>query len=215
MTIVQKYYLEENTNLTHDEKDIEKWGQLTEKLGLKGQLGQKVNMPGKAPIPFQLANTKMKNIINQLCEREVNIKDYNAGTIPLEVLEMIEMCEREKYFQNLIIQYDEESPDPFLLGLVGHWHESTYYNDSNKSLENKEFKSKEEIVKAGGKHINFSSKNCYLIAKWGDVKRSMEDLRRMAIERFVKFENARTKKQIIELKAELEKIDNEAILKFG
>jgi len=209
MTIVQKYYQEENKNLVHEQKDIEKWNQLTDSLGLKGQQGQKID--DKAPIPFTKINTKMFNIIDTLCGRYEVVEKFNAETIPLEVLEMIDLCKREGYFQKLEIKWDDEKPDPFLIGFVGYWKP---YSGKGEETE---YKTYQEAKDNGDENssIYFYDTGKYLIAKWGDVSRTFEQLRDMAIERYKRFTLAEKQKQIVELEADIKKLDDEAILKFG
>jgi hypothetical protein len=52
-----------------------------------------------------------------LCACPVPVKEYDKTPIPLEVLSLIALSEKEKYFDELQIWYDNEAPDPILVGI--------------------------------------------------------------------------------------------------
>lgn len=50
-----------------------------------------------------------------------SVAKYDAGPIPLEVLKVIALCEKNDWFQELLIFHDKQhNPDPVLLGKKGY-----------------------------------------------------------------------------------------------
>ena len=121
------------------------------------------------------------------------------------------MAQKEEYFHGIQIWYDEEDPDPVIIGLVGKWDimkdSYSYYEDENDNYVN--FETKEEAEKfikdnAGkgedGKDftLRLDTTKKYLIARWGDVKQSFQELKQRAVERYITTNSARYQEQIKE-----------------
>lgn len=63
-----------------------------------------------------------KNICEQLCPRKEDVKKYNVTPIPVEILELISLSNKEKYFSRVEIWYDEKTPDPFAIGIHSNYY---------------------------------------------------------------------------------------------
>lgn len=105
--------------------------------------------------------------------------------------------------------------DSVAVGITGHWEEGSYYSDSNEKLKDKEFKTEEEVKAAGGNRPYFYAKNHYLIARWGDEKKSWDQLRQQAIERFIGSQRQHNEEIIKKAKRELEDLQDKAVQRFG
>jgi len=212
-TAVQTFIVEETESLIYDNENLDKWNDLISSLDLKGQ--NTIVKPKKSPIPFLHLKPTWENTLNTLCPRKVLVEDYDVSPIPLEILELIGLSKKENYFNKIEVWYDDKDPDPAVIGYKGYWYEPTWYSDSNESIKNQEFDSKQEAIDAGAKHANFSIKAKYLIGKWGDVKHSFGELKKMARERFIIEETNRYKKDIKETQRKLDDVESDAIEKFG
>jgi len=210
--IVQKYYMEENKDLIHDEEQLEEWNELANKLGVTSETKGKTKA---LPIPFEPLTQNIENVISELCPSSCDYKLYRDGTIPLEVLRVIDLAEKEEYFCEIKIYYDRETPDPFLIGDAGHWYEMDFYDDSKHSIKDKKFKTKKEVEENGGKHPAIMTITRFLMAKWGDVEKSFDELKRMAYEKNISKTKAECENSILDLQNKIAKCENEAKLDFG
>ena len=98
------------------------WKQLAEELGMEGQL--KLIEPktsgeeNKNPSPYIHMNKKAERVFAILCPEVVAYKKYNKSTVPREVLKEIALAEKEKFFDEIYIWYDDASPDPLVVGYI-------------------------------------------------------------------------------------------------
>lgn len=212
---IETYVIEETANLIYDGEALDEWLKLTQELGLKTDIVR----DKKSPIPFLPMNTRIQNILQQLCPTTVDIKNYTLTPIPLEVLKLVSLSVREKYFGEIKIMYDETSKDPACIGITPGWHvdnksgsRQLQYGAFFTKEECEQFIAKNELV--DHKPYNYSGQK-YLIARWADVKQSWEELAERAKNLFVARETAEIEREITKKKAELENIRNEAILKFS
>lgn len=114
--MVQKFLVEEATELIYDSDKIEEWKVKCEELGLTQQIAL---ANGEAsPIPFECMNTVSERVYETLCPKKENYKQYHKTAIPLEVLSLIALSEKERYFEKIEIWYDDKTPDPLAIGLV-------------------------------------------------------------------------------------------------
>lgn len=99
-------------------EQAEQWYSLCVDLGLNEQakLADK-STELKAP-PYMYIDPKTERIIKVLCPEEVGYKKYNASTIPLDVLQEIAKCEKNGWYKEIKINYDNKSPDPFVVGIM-------------------------------------------------------------------------------------------------
>lgn len=114
--MVQSFLVEETTELIYDNDKLQEWKQKCEELGLEGQL--ELASTDKSPMPFPLMNTVMQRVYETMCPAKVSYKTYKKTTIPLEVLSLIALSEREQYFTEIQIWYDDKSPDPIAVGRI-------------------------------------------------------------------------------------------------
>lgn len=116
-TMVQTFVIEETKELIYDSDKIQEWKEKCEALGLTEQL-QLAN-PDKSPIPFECMNTVSERVYTTLCPAKVNYKKYGRTPIPIEILSLVALSEKEGYFESIEIWYDDKSPDPIAVGRTG------------------------------------------------------------------------------------------------
>ncbi|MEZ2446102.1 hypothetical protein AB6805_30515 [Chitinophaga sp. RCC_12] len=189
-TIVETFFVEETASLIYDNDDLQKWGDLVTQLGLTGQ--QKVVTGEKSPIPFLWMNESLINLFKCLCPRQVDIKDYDKMPIPLEILGLVSLSEREEYFFKIEIWYDENTPDPVCVGYR-----------LNASPERQ----------TGWMRESYAEK--YLLGKWSDVKASFAELLDRAKKRFISERGLLLRQQIKEAQRGLEDLEDTAQRQFG
>lgn len=175
-TEVETFVIEETAELIYDNEKLDQWNKHVAELGLVGQT--KLVKPEKSPIPFLSMNQSLINICECLCPRKVKIEEYNVTPIPVEILDLVALSKREKYFDEVQIWYDEKSPDPFCVG----------------------------SMQRPGSAYNWD-KVYYLLGKWGDVKQSFEELKARATERYKAMKTHQLNKTITDASRELEDID--------
>lgn len=112
--MVQTFVIEETESLIYDSDALKEWKDKCEALGLTEQLA--LAAPEKSPIPFECLNTTQLRVYETLCPAKEDYRKYRRTPIPLEVLSLIAMSEKERYFDGIEIWYDEKSPDPFAIG---------------------------------------------------------------------------------------------------
>lgn len=124
--MVETYIESELQDLITDAEKTDEWRKKVEELGLRGQLS--LIEGKKSPIPFPIMNRAMQRVYETLCPAKMEVKEYNRTTIPARVLEMIGLCVKENYFSKLWVWFDDESPDPILVGrhagalyLIARW----------------------------------------------------------------------------------------------
>ncbi len=207
MNVVENYLMPENVELIHDENKLDEWNQLVQELGLQKQ----PKNGDKSPIPFLPMSNTHKAVFETLCPSKSDYKEYTK-TIPLEVLKLISLSNRENYFQKIEIWHNEEVPDPVCVGICGHW------KLSSGEGSDKQFKSKEEMHAKYPENKSwnyFSESSRYLIARWGDVAKDFNILKEEAREYFLRKKAAETRKQIKELETALANVQDEATILFG
>lgn len=207
-TIAETFLTEETVDLIYDNEQLDKWNKHIEELGLIGQT--QIVKKDKSPIPFMHLKVSYRNICEQLCPSKVSVESYNLTPIPVEILDLIALSKKENYFHEIQVWFDEKSPDPFVLGLVGE-----YYGTNGTS---KYFSTKQEAIdySSDGK-ASFSSWSAkyYLIGKWADVKHSWSELKEMATVRFKAEKGNEYHKAIKVANRGLEDIETEAFDKFN
>lgn len=210
--VIETYLMEEVTELLYQDDKLDEWKKLTAELKLSGQAS--TTQPEKSPVPFIPMKRNLENVFSTLCPVHVEIGNYDISPIPLEILKLISMSVKEKYFQKIEIWYDEKELDPLAIGIIGYWRELSWYDDSNKEIKNQEFKTKQAVLDAGGKHPEFHYKQKYLIGRWGDVKQSFKQLSERAIERYMSQEKVLYERQIKDAERKIEDLKNNAIEMF-
>ena len=213
MHVVKTFIVDETKELIYDNAALSEWHSLVTELGLKGQA--QVVQGEASPIPFMHIPKTVMNIFSTLCPRRVDVPEFSISPIPLEVLRLYRLALEEKYFDHMEIWFDNASPDPVLMGMKGYWKQSIVGLDNNPKLEDVHFATKAEGVQAGGRNMRFYAQEYYLMAKWGDVDRSFEELREMAKKRYFAEQEAYYQNQIEDAQQKLKKLQNSLVMRFG
>jgi hypothetical protein len=218
-TVVETFLVEETMSLIYDNDKLDKWNNLVAELGLEGQ--NEIRHPEKSPIPFMHLKTSLFAVFNELCSTHVDVKNFRISPIPVEILDLISLSIREKYFSEIQIWYDEKVKDPCCVGIIKSWG----IDDSGgRRVGDKAFKFKEDALEYiqnnnmdGHKpyDYSFNSAQYYLIGKWADVKHSFDELKKMAKERFIERKGYELKKTIKEKQRELDDLELESINLFS
>ena len=116
--------------------------------------------------------------------------------MPLEVMRELAFCKTEKYFNTIRIWYDDKTPDPIAVGTCTRFSASYYKTEEAKekgSYHDRDstpydFTSREQAkdyVETMGFVFNDTNTqtNDYLITRWADELRPMEELKKLALER--------------------------------
>lgn len=221
-TIVETFIIEETANLIYDNEELEKWNNYIEELGLSGQT--KIVSKDKSPIPFLHIKDSLKNVMECICPRKVSVEDYDISPIPNEILDLISLSKREKYFNKIQIWYDDKSPDPFCVGIKNDFH-LYHYSNVPKQAKDGCYPTKEDALLEIRKYApEFESTNTfgwdanitfYLLGKWADVKHSFDELKEIATKRYVSEKGNEYRKTIKEAQRNLDDLEIEAFEKFN
>lgn len=102
----------------------EKRKELVDNLEL---VGQKSFIAGnKAVIPYYKLDGKMYRIIRILCPDSQYYDKYSYSPIPIRVLEELNRCKENNWFEEIKIYYNRGTKDPFVLGKVEKYSDSNY-----------------------------------------------------------------------------------------
>jgi len=210
-TQVELYFDKELSDITFDTDSLGEWKDLVSELGMDKQLS--LTKGKESPVPFPYMNESMKRVYGTLCPTIVNYKEFNKTPIPLEVMKQIAFCVREKHFTDIEIWFDDKTPDPVVVGKTCKYYG---YKGASWSSENrtKDLDSKQEVLDiiGSGGSVHETDVNKYLIAKWGDVKRSFSELKVLAKERFIDKHASQMKSDIEVLTGKLKVISENANL---
>lgn len=94
------------------------WFEICTTLGLNEQIRHADRSEEKKAPPYMFIDPKTERVIVTLCPRVVDFKKYAASTIPLDVLQEIAKCEKNGWYKEIKICYDDKSPDPFVVGIT-------------------------------------------------------------------------------------------------
>lgn len=217
---VETYIVQETSELIYDDDKLKEWNALTEGLGLEGQ-NSLTKSKDKSPIPFLPMNDRMEQIFKTLCPTECPVEEFQLMPIPLEILKLLELSKRERYFGEISIRYDEVDKEPVVIG----WAPFIWIVNpaGSRCDEYGAFYSKEaaqEKIDAEGleghaPNVYRYLSSPYLIGRWADVKENMEALCERAKARYIKTESAILREEIKLQQAELSALEDEADLRFG
>jgi hypothetical protein len=158
-TEVETFIIEETQELIYDNEKLDQWNKLVNELGLHGQT--KVVVVDKSPIPFLWMNKALVATFTELCPRKVKVADYDKTPIPVEALSLVSLSIKENYFAEIQVWYNDKNPDPAIIG----------------KMRNKDFDPKYPTWESGFDY--------YLLARWSDVKASLEELTERAKKLFI------------------------------
>lgn len=189
-TVVETFFVEETINLIHDGDALAKWNEKVAELGLQGQT--QVVKVDKSPIPFLWMNNALSNTFTTLCPTKVDITKYDKTPIPLELLEIVGLCQKEQYFDTIKIWYNEVDKDPVIVGYV---------------IDDSSHRGSDWYAESYGKK--------YLIGRWADVKASLDSLIEKAKVLFTQANSIRLRKEIKDRQRELEDMESTVNATFG
>lgn len=189
-TVVETFFIEETIELVHDGEKLEKWNTLVAELGLNGQT--EVVVSEKSPIPFLWMNSGLIKTFEVLCPTKVDIKSYNKTPIPVELLSIVSLCEKERYFDGIKVWYNDRQKDPAIIGY--------------KMREGRSFDERWDSEWYSDK---------YLIGRWADIKESLDNLIERAKKLFFQSETLRLKKEIRDRQRDIEDLENKVQEDFG
>lgn len=187
-TVVETFLIEETAELIYDGDKLSEWHKHIQDLNLTGQ--KKIVSFNKSPIPFMHMKSSTSNILETLCPTKVSILEYNCTPIPLQVLDLIALSEKEKYFDYMQIWYDGKSPDPVCIG----------FKYTSEDARNNKYTWQTEK---------------YLMAKWGDIKQSFQELKERAIVRYKEERVLAIKREMIHMEREIQDINIATAQIFG
>jgi hypothetical protein len=114
---VETYIEDELQELVTDAEKTDEWRAKVEELGLTGQASLVDAKGEKSPVPFLPLTKGLNNMYQILCPTKIEVTEYRQSTMPSRVLEMIGLCVKEGYFTELQVWYDDQKPDPILVGV--------------------------------------------------------------------------------------------------
>lgn len=121
---IETYLIEEADALITDTETIDEWKAKVSELNLEGQ--QKlVNGGNSNPIPFLRITKGEQRVYEELCPLRTDVHKYSNSTIPLRVLSLIALAQKEQYFDVIEIWDNTAAPDPVAVGIKG----TTYSGD--------------------------------------------------------------------------------------
>jgi len=191
---IQSFKNAELNNVILDLGDQDEWKELAAQMGLNKQL--EFVEQAKSPLPYPYMNQSMQNIFATLCPTKIEFKEYSKTPIPLEVIRELAFCVGENYFSSIQIWYDDKTPDPIAVGKSTRYS-ATYYKTqeakdrggwSDRTSTPYDFTSKEQakdyVETMGYVYNDYNQQtNEYLIARWADELRPMEELKALALDR--------------------------------
>ena len=121
---IETYMIEEAEKLICEPEEVEKWNKLVEEAGLEGQ--KELIKPEKSPIPFIALTKSMERVYETLCPGKEDAKAYKDSAIPLRVLSLIALSEREKYFYKIQI-WSDKVKDPVVVGVLNNSYSSPLF----------------------------------------------------------------------------------------
>lgn len=200
---VQSYLQTEVLDLVTEPEALDQWHALVQEMGLEGQ--GSIAEPSKSPIPYLFMTPSMVATFETLCPREVELKDYKAGPIPLQALEHIKLALREGHFDRIMIRYDDKAPDPVAIGEKCDYYGGEPFHKLTK----------EEVAAFGPKKPWPSPSERFLIARWGEEADTLENLAAKAKARHMRENGADLNKKIKEAQAKLATMEEDATILFN
>jgi len=218
---VQIYQNEELNDIVFQVEALDEWKQIVSDLGMECQ--SKFVEKSESPIPYPYINNGMEVIFKTLCPSEVDFKKYDKTPIPLEVMRQIAFSVKERHFQEIKIWFDDKTPDPFAIGVAKDYfvYDSSWNhmkNADNKTMyftSESEAKNYAETIGFKISGVTYTNMKKYLIARWADELRPIEELREIAKQRLLETIGAELKNTIKNASQALEKIKENVTLYIG
>lgn len=122
---VQSYLIEDAEALISDPSEMENFKQLIEELGLEGQ--QELIGDGGTACPFPVMERGTKRVLETVFPKKTEVKAFRSEVIPIRVLSLIALAEREKYFDRIHVWHSETHEDPVVVGQKGSEWSGEHY----------------------------------------------------------------------------------------
>jgi hypothetical protein len=211
-TEVETYIIEETQELIYDNEKLDQWNKRVAELGLVGQT--KIQAPDKSPIPFLHMKQTLVEVFGTLCPRKVKVQEYDKTPIPVEILDLVALSVKEKYFNHIEIWYDDKTPDPACIGLTGKWQ---VYDRAYNVFASVTTEAEAIAQKADSRYYShhFAVTGQYLIGRWADVKQSLHELAAKAKKLFIADRTSAIEQSIRDEKRKLEDMEHDANVRFG
>lgn len=214
---VQIYQNEELNDLVFQESSLDEWKEIAGLLKLDGQL--KFVNNSCSPLPYPYMNGAICRIFETLCPTKLEYNKYSKTPIPLEVLQQIKFSINDGHFQEIQIWYDDKKIDPVVVGVTCDYYayDSSYNRMCNAEKKQINSNSKEELrtlAELSGFKIHTIAQdniNYYLIARWGDEKKELPELKKEAIERLMEKYGTELRVEIEEKSQALKKLQDNVI----
>lgn len=221
MTVVETYLQDELKDLIHDEDQVKEWTETVRALGLDGQEG--LQNPDCTPVPFIHMKPVLKTMFETLCPEQRTVKKYKLTPIPLEGLKLISLAQKERYFTDIYVWYDDKAPDPILVGerKTLYWMKENEYSriegcpDFVHQDEAEAWLSDQDLPRNDYKLPTWSDGELYLMARWGDEKRPLEELHKMAVDRYRAEKSVQYIEQQKAAQRGLDDLEEDILKKFG
>ena len=113
---IKSFLIEEHAETIFDNEKIAEWKNLVAELGLENQAALLKGNTVGSPLPFPAMTEAERTIYSLVLETKCNYKNFTSEAIPLKMLSLISLCEREKYFDKIEIWYSRNNPDPMIVG---------------------------------------------------------------------------------------------------
>lgn len=213
--MVEQFFNKELADISFEVEALEEWKSIASELGLENQLN--LTKGKESPVPYPFINECMRRVYETLCPRHVDFKDYKVTPIPLEVLKQISFSVREKHFSKIEIWYDDKSPDPVVVGHCGYYYVYDKNYNNAKDVDGKELRFSSDKEAKEYKELNslystsYKEDGKYLVARWGDELRPFNELKALAVERFIDNEGGEMQREIKTLTEKLKLIRENAV----
>jgi len=109
------FLIDEHKETIFEGTEIEKWKSLVDELGLTKQ-AELIKGNNTSPLPFPAMTEAQREIYHSILDRRESYKSFSNEAIPLSILSLIALCEKEKYFDMIEIWYSRHNPDPLVVG---------------------------------------------------------------------------------------------------
>lgn len=111
---IKSYLIEENAKLIYDTEELDAWQDQVQLLGLEKQAA--LMSPDKSPVPFPVMTEAEREIYGKVLDRHSDYKSFDGEVIPLRILSLISLSEKEKYFDEIQIWHSRTVKDPLVIG---------------------------------------------------------------------------------------------------
>lgn len=98
-------------------ENSEEWLKVCAELGLHEQL-RRAGTIEKVGNPYMKVDPRSERVYTMLCPAKEVYTKYSNSTIPLDILQEINRCVKNGWFNKIEVWYDDKSPDPFVVGHI-------------------------------------------------------------------------------------------------